>query len=242
MASFPECPLPKAASDSKADEITTEHIQKHFHQGWTDFADLKMAGFVGMHVPMTDQGAQVTRDVRNFGIQSKTGASEPAGVNNSIVRNTPHKFIHGGYKSQTTTWDRRRIDDFAAFLQDTVGVARAPNPRAVVKTEGGNKTLGRLTPKHRAPAAPRDRAKEELDEKQKYAREIMEQKAEDEKQRDIILRRIEADKVERKIRQARDTEARLYRAQAAQAKRAQQNSHCQKSPKKVWGKKKNGGK
>lgn len=147
MASFPECPPPKAASDSEADEMTTEHIHKHFHQGWTDFADLKMAGFVGMHVPMTDQGAQVTRDVRNFDIQSKTGASEPAGVNNSIVRNTPHKFIHGGYKSQTTTWDGRRIDDFAAFLQDTVGVVRAPSPQAVVKIEGGNKTLGRLTPK-----------------------------------------------------------------------------------------------
>lgn len=44
-----------------------QHIQKHylFQSAWTDFkvAQLKMAGFVGMHVPMNVPGAHVTRDV-----------------------------------------------------------------------------------------------------------------------------------------------------------------------------------
>lgn len=201
MSSFPEILAPKTPAQA---ESVMANIQLLFHPTWTEVTQFKLAGFVGMHVPMTGPHAQVSRDVRDYGIYSKIG--EPSGINHSIGRNTPHKFIHGGYKTQTMTWDGRRIDDFATFLKD-IGVMHIQ-----IKTEvqGSNEIL---TPKHRAPKETRDNGKDELNEKQKYALEIMKQKAENDKQRDLILRRIEADKVERKIRQAREREARLYRAQ-----------------------------
>lgn len=133
VSSFPESPVSSATPEKNSVVLIAEHIQKHFHPAWTGFADLKMAGFVGMHVPTTGQGAQVTRDVRNFGIQSKITWKECVGINNTIIRNTAHKFIHGGYKTHAMTRDRRRIDDFAAFLEDQVGVVRTP---PVVKRAG----------------------------------------------------------------------------------------------------------
>lgn len=204
MSSFPECPVSTATEQA---ELVATHIQKHFHPTWSEVSHLKMAGFVGMHVTMTGPQAQVTRDVRDFGIQSKMTA--PLNINNSIIRNTQHKFIHGGYKTQTMTWDGRRIDDFAAFLEE-LGVNRLK-----IKSEE-QPSSETLIPKDRSATIKCAGVKEELNEKQKYALEIMKQKAEDEKQRGIILRRIEADKVERKIRKAREREARFYHAQAKQ--------------------------
>lgn len=49
----------------------------------------------------------------------------------------------------------------------------------------------------------------------------MRHKEENEKQKNILLRRIEADKVERTIRRAQEREARFYRTQAKQG----QNPH-----------------
>lgn len=204
LSAFPEGPI-KATPD-EADAVAA-HLQKYFHPTCTEVTQLKMAGFVGMHVPLAGPGAQVTRDVRDFGIQSKMTC--PASINNAIIKNTPHKFIHGGYKTQTMTWDGRRIDEFASFLEE-LGVMRIRNQE---EQRQSNETL---TPKDRSVKVKHNDGKDELNEKQKYALEIMKQKAETAKQREITLRRIEADKVERKIKQAREREARLFRAQMKQ--------------------------
>lgn len=95
----------------------------------------KLAGFVGMH---TDN-EQTMRDQRDFWLASKFGGNgedeqqqQPVAVastgnnnniNNSIIRNTPHEFIRGGYKEISATWEGRRIDEFAAFLAST-GITR----------------------------------------------------------------------------------------------------------------------
>lgn len=221
MSSFPEGPAATTttATPTEPAELVTAHIQKYFHPTWTEVAQLKMAGFVGMHVPMNGPGAQITRDVRNFGLQSKIQQTGSAGINNAIVKNTPHKFIHGGYKTQTMTWDGRRIDDFATFLEG-IGVTRILKVTTEEKQQPGNELL---TPKDRSVAfVKRDDGKEELNEKQKYALEIVKQKAESERQKETILRRIEADKVERKIKQAREREARFYRTQAKQERGSQE--------------------
>lgn len=211
MSSFPQRPASTTASE-QSEDMTAAHLQKHFHPNWTKVTQLRMAGFVGMHVPMTGPQVRVTRDVRDYGIQAKlTG---PPSINNAIVKNTPHRFMHGGYKTQTTTWDGHRIDDFAAFLED-IGVVRIK-----INTEGetSNETL---IPIQRSVPVKRNDTKDELSERQKYALEIMKQKGEDEKRKEIILRRIEADRVERKIRKARESEARFYRDQARRGQSSQ---------------------
>lgn len=111
----------------------------------------------------------------------------------------------------TTTWDGRRIDDLAAFLQADVGVHR-------VEYADGRRGCETLTPRDRAPTKGKGKAAaeaDELSEKQKYALEIVRQKAQAQRDRELVLRRIEADKVERKIRLERQRQGRLHRNQGA---------------------------
>lgn len=198
MSSFPEMPL---AMLDQPDKLSA-FIQENFHPEWTELCQLQLAGFVGMHA----QDGSITRDVQAFSVMSKSGNTNK--VNNTIVINTPHRFINGGYKLQTTTWDGRRIDDFADFLA-SVGVGRINFQDANIQ----GKEL--LNPKQRSSKKTTKTGElNELNEKQKHALQIIKQKAETQKQKEIILRRIEADKVERKIRQERERQARLCRAQA----------------------------
>lgn len=148
--------------------------------------------------------------MRNYSIASKAGGTAPT-VNNAIVTNTPHKFISGGYKLQTTTWDGKRIDDFAAFLA-SLDIYRAvdDNDQPAAAAASNNKEL-LLAPRDRAPPARIDRAQDELDAKRKYAEEIKRQKTADVAAKRLVLRRIEEDKVVRALKQAREREARLYR-------------------------------
>lgn len=194
MSSFPE---PSTATKEDPGELAT-FIQENFHPEWTEVSQLQLAGFVGMHA----QDSRITRDVRNYGIATKTPGST---TNNAVVTNTPHKFINGGYKLQTTTWDGRRIDDFAAFLASISGVHHLLPPVMTTTKEGD-----RLTPKRRPPPARIDRAQDELDAKLKHAEEIKRQKAEDAKVKERILRRIEENRVERALKRAREREARLH--------------------------------
>lgn len=200
MSSFPE------ASRAQRDdpEANTGFIRQHFHPTWTDVAQLKLGGFVGMHA----QGGQVTRDAKNFGITSKLPG--PKSISTTIVANTPHKFIQGGYKVQTTTWDGKRIDDFARFLED-IGIYRIRD--STVTNEGHGLEL--LTPRDRFGSKKDDGekadAREQLSDVQKHALQVLKDKKATEETRNKILRRIEADKVERKIRQERQRQARLAR-------------------------------
>ncbi|ROV93021.1 hypothetical protein VPNG_09413 [Cytospora leucostoma] len=201
MSTFPE------ASRAQRDvpEAMTGFIKQHFHQTWTDVSQLKLGGFVGMHA----QGGQVTRDAKNFGITSKLPG--PKSINTTIVTNTPHKFIQGGYKVQTTTWDGKRIDDFASFLED-LGVYRIRD--STVTIDGGN-GVELLTLKDRSGSKKDDAkkadAREQLNDVQKHALQVLKDKKATEETRNKILQRIEADKVERKIRQERQRQARLAR-------------------------------
>lgn len=194
LSGFPEL----NAATIEQPGATAAFIQEHLHPTWTEVSQLKLAGFVGMHA----QDGHATRDVRNYSIASKTGGRVT--INNAIITNTPHRFINGGYKLQTTTWDGRRIDDFATFLA-SIGITRTADKTTA---DGPSKEI--LTPKQRAPPVRIDRAQDELDAKLKYAEDITRQKAADKKAKELILRRIEENKVERKIKQARAQEARLH--------------------------------
>ncbi|KAK2730901.1 hypothetical protein CKAH01_09336 [Colletotrichum kahawae] len=190
MSSFPEC-----KSDS-ADDVAV-FIQDRLHSTCTDLSQLRLAGFVGMHTP----DGEMTRDVRNKAVISKVAPGKNK-INASLVTNTPHRFINGGYKTQTMTWDGKRIDTFAEFLE-SIQVYRVPDKEKMSKET--------LVPKDRKPVEKWD-PRENLNDAQKHALEIAEQKKENDKLRDKILVRIEANKVERKIIQERE---RLRRAIAS---------------------------
>lgn len=194
MASFPEM---GAALRSQPDEVA-RYLRDAFHTpSWTDAATHpRLAGFVGMHA----EAREATRDIANYGIASKR-PNDPPLVNTSIVTNTPHCFIHGGYRVQTATWDGRRIDDFAKFLAVELGIYRVADPEG---QPGGSETL---TPKDRREQKQAE-VREELTDAQKYALELARDKKENEALIDKIKRRIEADKVERKFRQQRERQAR----------------------------------
>lgn len=196
MSSFLEA---KASAYDNEEELAA-FIWENFTLTSANLGDLKLAGFVGMHA----QDGQLTRDVKNFGMMSK-GIPTKQKINATIIKNTPHKFIHGGYKLQTATWDGKRIDDFAAFLT-SLGVDRIAD---IDQGQGSKETL---TPKERPDPAKGKRidAKDELNDMQKHALEIAKEKKAKDEQKQKALRRIEADKVERKIRQERERQKRLH--------------------------------
>lgn len=202
MSSFPEA---RAGScDDDGDEMAA-FMWENFTLASADLAGLKLAGFVGMHA----QDGPLTRDVKTFGMMTK-GIPTKQKINATVVKNTPHKFIRGGYKVQTTTWDGKRIDDFAEFLV-SIGVDRLVD---IERPLGGKETL---TPRER-PGPEKGRrvgAKDELSDMQKHALEVARQKKADDAIRQKTLHRIEADKVERKLRQERERQKRLNGGNAA---------------------------
>ncbi|KAK3346048.1 hypothetical protein B0T25DRAFT_550908 [Lasiosphaeria hispida] len=204
MASFPEI----SASMRRSEQLphgdgVANFLRDTFHApGWTDAAaHPRLAGFVGMHA----DSREVTRDIARYGVASKAPNDAPW-VNTSIVVNTPHCFIHGGYKVQTTTWDGRRIDDFARFLAEELGIYREVDPQET--HPGGKETL---TPKDRSQQKEPVEKKGELNDAQKHALAMAKDKKANEALTEKIRRRIEADKVERKFRQDRERQARLAR-------------------------------
>ncbi|KKY30831.1 putative phospholipase carboxylesterase [Diaporthe ampelina] len=198
MSSFPEA---KASAYDNEEEMAA-FMWDNFTLTSAHMGDLKLAGFIGMHA----QDGQLTRDVKNFGMMSK-GIPTTQKTNATIIKNTPHKFIHGGYKLQTSTWDGKRIDDFATFLV-SLGVDR------LTDSDRGKPSNETLTPRDRPdPAAAKGKridAKDELSDMQKYALELAKQKRAEDAQKQKVLQRIEANKVERKIRQERERQKRLH--------------------------------
>lgn len=198
MSSFPEA----KASAYSSDEELAAFLWDNFTLTSASLDNFKLAGFVGMHA----QDGQLTRDVKNFGMMTK-GIPTKQKINTTIIKNTPHKFIHGGYKLQTATWDGKRIDDFATFLV-SIGVDR------LVDSNQGQASNETLTPKERPePGAAKGKridGKDELNDMQKHALQVAKEKKANEEQKQKALRRIEADKVERKIRQERERQKRLH--------------------------------
>ncbi|KAK1833394.1 hypothetical protein QBC39DRAFT_278942 [Podospora conica] len=177
---------------------------------WMTEDEPRLVGFVGMHADVREQ----TRDVKAYSITTKMDEGDerrPGRVGRAVVRRTPHRFIHGGYKVQTQTWDGKRIDEMAKFLEEEMGVERIP-------TEEQRKNLGKeiLTPKDREKKP--EEVKETLTEGQKYALELAKDKKANDELAEKVRIRIEADKVERKIRQERERQKRRAAA-AGQAPR-----------------------
>ncbi|KAL2877070.1 hypothetical protein SGCOL_007691 [Colletotrichum sp. CLE4] len=190
MTSFPEC---KMDAYDDADEMSS-FLQKTFHADCTELEQLRLAGFVGMHA----QNPEITSDVKSRAILSKEVSTMKKKINATLVAQTPHKFINGGYKVHTKTWDGSRIDDFASFLV-AIGVERGLDAR--------KESTETLIPKNRDPIKKWD-PRDTLSDAQRYAQEILDQKKENEEIKRKLLIRIEADKVERKIKDAREKASR----------------------------------
>ncbi|KAK1635650.1 hypothetical protein BDP81DRAFT_40474 [Colletotrichum phormii] len=190
MTSFPEC---KMDAYDNADEMSS-FLQKNFHPDCTKLEQLKLAGFLGMHT----QDPEITSDVKSKANLSKEVSTLKKKINATLVAQTPHKFINGGYKVHTKTWDGSRIDDFASFLV-AIGVERGLDAR--------KKSTETLIPKNRDPVKKWD-PRDTLSDAQRYAQEILDQKKENEEIKRKLLIRIEADKVERKIKDAREKASR----------------------------------
>lgn len=224
MMSFPEVPTAIRDNPDKIARFlhTTYHVAR-----WTDpRIHPRLGGFVGMHA----DSREVTRDIASYSAASKTTETAPPRINTSIVTNTPHLFIHGGYKVQTTTWDGRRIDDFAKFLAVDVGIYRVSDPQALPTNPYA------LTPKDRdQKKKPRDEAQELLNDAQKYALEVAKEKKANEALAEKVKIRIEADKVERKIRQERERQARLRREQTSSRGAGNSAGPIQEQPRTLYG-------
>lgn len=184
----------------------------------------KLAGYVSMH----PDNQQATRDQRDYWLVSRfTGSNDQQPISNSkvnstIMRNTPHEFIRGGYKEVSSTWDGQRIDEFAEFM-DRVGVARGePNntssvPSPTIISTQTRAAAGPIEGRSNKPADPN---KEGISEQKKYADEVKRQKQRNEEHRQRILRQIEDQKVERRLRQERERVSRFHVEQAALEKKA----------------------
>ncbi|KAK6854233.1 hypothetical protein PG995_009326 [Apiospora arundinis] len=196
----------------------------------------RLAGFVGMHL----DNQQTTRDERDFWLVSKfsggggSGPQQNAPDNNnntsdSVVRNTPHEFIRGGYKQVSSIWDGQRIDDFAEFLArvgpargetDTSGSVPVPTPAASTTSSSQRWAAGPIEGPTRSKTD--DKNKEDLSAQQKHAEEIKRQKQRDQEHRQRVLRQIEDQKVERQLRLENERLNRFHIEQAALEQRAAQ--------------------
>ncbi|KAM7210663.1 hypothetical protein V8F06_013962 [Rhypophila decipiens] len=198
MASFPEV----RTSILRMPEQVAAFMRETLHcSEWSDpSTDPRLAGYVGMHA----EDAVVTRDLTAYRAAkmkiASSSSSSPAspndgGVNSSIIANTPHRFIHGGYKVTTPKWDGRRYDEFASFLADDLGVYRVPFA-APPKTDEQLR-------KERKAAAEEQARKHQLTTREKSLEELAADKAEEKERLDKVRRSIEADNRERRERAAR---------------------------------------
>lgn len=216
MLSFPEVPAPIRGNP---DDIA-EFLHKTFNVGhWTDAGSHpRLAGYVGMHAEDTE----VTRDVTTYRTATMRISTAVAGavprVNKSIVLNTPHRFIHGGYKVHNAKWDGRRIDDFAKFLAEDLSVYRVAD-EAQPAPNANDKKL----------SASAEASKHEMNERDKYLSALAAEKKANEDRAKIIKMRIEADKQERKYRQQRERESRIWADTTAAREKVAKNTRKAKS-------------
>ncbi|KAM7197152.1 hypothetical protein V8F33_005811, partial [Rhypophila sp. PSN 637] len=198
MASFPEV---RASIRRMPDQVAAFMRETLHSSEWSDACtDPRLVGYVGMHaedaVVTRDQTAYRAATMKVVSSSSSSSASpSDGGVNSSIIANTPHRFIHGGYKVTTPKWDGRRYDEFASFLADDLGVYRVP-------IAAPPKTDERLR-KERKAAAEEEARKHQLTAREKYLEELAANKVEEKERLDKVRRQIEADNRERRERAER---------------------------------------
>lgn len=194
ITNFPEI---SNSQDQEPDGVQV-FIQDHLPGPWTEPSQLQLAGFVGMHSP----NDVTTRDQRGYWLATQFGSRKK--VNECMVANTRHHFIHGGFKAPGHPGDGVRIDDFAAFLT-SVGVVRAD--LLSVTYQPMPKKAGPV----QAPGLRDEKASKlqnELSERDKYLELIKKQKAETKQVRERTLARIKDDQIERKLREERQRQQR----------------------------------
>ncbi|KAK9423795.1 hypothetical protein SUNI508_03811 [Seiridium unicorne] len=175
-------------------------IQQTFPGSWTDVSQFKLAGFVGMHG--LNDGA--TPDQRTYLLISRFWSK--SSVRDTIVVNTPHKFIHGGTKKPDDRDDGIRIIEFAKFLE-SIGVPTIGDVASRLKAYEPQIVGPRFTKADEPTAAEQADAniQHELKAIEKHRRQIMQQKRQQAQDRERVLKRIEDDKIERKAGSARET-------------------------------------
>ncbi|KAH9894548.1 hypothetical protein F4778DRAFT_747428 [Xylariomycetidae sp. FL2044] len=195
MTALPEPDLGHSAADD-ATEATLgkpqQFTERILHTPYPErgIAELRMGGFLGMHAA----GGKMTRDASVYHLARRGLYSQGKPVNGAVIRNTPHEFVEGGYKTQTATWDGERIDRFAEFLKE-IGVYRktyfaVTRPSAEV-----------LTPRERPePSKPGTEEHGPRTEQQKHIENVRQQKKRDQEARKIAVARIEENKRDRQAK------------------------------------------
>ncbi|KAI1857813.1 uncharacterized protein JN550_013011 [Neoarthrinium moseri] len=193
ITSFPEMPDGLSAQSLDGQRF----IDSALHSSSTELSQLRLGGFVGMH----GQGDEATRDQRTLWLMSKFANKQK--INDTIVLNTPHEFIHGGFKNPNSPGDGTRIDDFAAFLS-SIGVPRtekSPTVHRKVERKIGPLSAADTLDSQSAEVAAR--LKHELTEQEKHQQRLKKQKQADSEARERVRQKIEDDKLDRKDREER---------------------------------------
>lgn len=195
-----------------------EFVREVLHSQGGEAGEVKLGGFVGMHA----EDREITRDVVRYATAKREAGEKDGGirgVNEAVLVNTKHSFIHGGYKlKKEGVWDGRRIDDFASFLEHEVGVKRL-----------GVEEVNEEKKKEKV-----EEKKEVLNESQKWAAELAKDKKANKSLRDTLMQRIEADKVERKIRLERERQQRAAIERVKAEKEAAGGSPGSPKKKRRW--------
>ncbi|KAI1499754.1 hypothetical protein F5X99DRAFT_430358 [Biscogniauxia marginata] len=113
-------------------------VRSVFHnRSWARLADVQLAGFIGMQ----KYDAKPNNDVVDFWLSKKTYLRPT--VHQTLLKNTPHTFIRGGYKYTNDKWDGHRIDMFSRFIGD-LGVPFDPEAEADDEDNDGARAKKRL--------------------------------------------------------------------------------------------------
>ncbi|ETS75846.1 hypothetical protein PFICI_12790 [Pestalotiopsis fici W106-1] len=195
---FPEIPF-AARNDAAATEA---FIRQTFPGNWTGASDFKLAGFVGMHA-IDDEGSQ---DQRTSLLVSKWPNDKT--IKDNLILNTPHKFIHGGTKVDHEPGDGARIQQFSDFLA-SLGVfykGMEMETQTLTLSAEPEKVVPRFTKANEPTTEDIAKAQKEREiaEREKYLAQVKKQKREAEAVRERTLKRIEDDKIERRLRQQRE--------------------------------------
>ncbi|KAK7943644.1 uncharacterized protein PG986_012757 [Apiospora aurea] len=180
----------------------------------------KLAGYVGMH-PDNDQ---VPRDQRDFSLVCNLGGSNPYSAkngnsfSNDLIRNTPHEFIRGGYTDTSAMWGgppgaRTKTPSSSS---SSFSPASPPSPSSKPVVSGPIEG-------HSDDKAGADKQKALDDRKrvqQKHAEEYRLNKQREAEHRQKILRQIENQKAERRLRDKRERERRFHAEQAELERKA----------------------
>jgi hypothetical protein len=190
ITSFPEI---TSFLGQKPDAVQ-EFIPKHLPGQATELGQPRLAGFVGMHAP----NKVTTRDQRGHWLTTQFSSRKK--VNECIVTNTHHQFIHGGFKTTDHSGDGCRIDEFEAFLA-SAGVVRAD--QVPITNQPKPKKLGPVQAPETQDDEKAAKLQHELSERDKHLGLIKKQKAQTKEAHERAMMRIRDDRIERRVRKER---------------------------------------